>query len=655
LAGLATNTGKLTIAGTANNVSTTAASFSNTGTLTINSGDSFPAATLTQLTGTNNNKTLSAGTYVLAGNLNLTTSGISITKNSATLTLEGGTINSNGVNALSALASNTKSLTIAGTGTNVSTTAASFSNTGTLTINSGDSFTAPALTQISGSTLTAGTYVLAGNLDLTAAANITTNSAKLTLEGGTIQTGATNDLANLSSNTGSFTLANNANFSTVGNFSNSGALTVNKGSTFGVTGTLTNLSAGTLTGGTYTVGGTMQLASGNGGITTNGANLTLTGASAKILDGTSNALAGFNNNTGTFTLSGSAALTTAASSNFTNSGTVVVSKGSTLTVGGTTNSYNQSAGQTTVDGTLVGKGTTGISVTGGTILGSGTLKTNLSIGGGGTSPTTNVGDAGKAGLLKITGTYTQLSTGTMNVSIGGTTVGTQYSQLQVTGAASLGGTLTAALVNGFTPTVGQTFTVLTASGVAGTFSNSTIAINSTEHFVVSYTSTGVVLTVASGPSRNSGNSTSPLSKMAVASTRQMLGISRHPVPGNGLRHGTGGRGKLVVVAGLRRPGEHSNASLAHLGIGSSPRNSLARPILSSWNRIPVRTEQPTRRSGMSFIRQGLPASNNWNGLRQSASLRPALPSLRDTATARYVMPVRILPRQMLRLPMKLGR
>jgi len=38
-------------------------------------------------------------------------------------------------------------------------------NTGTLTINAGDSFKAANLTQISGTTLSAGTYVLAGNLD----------------------------------------------------------------------------------------------------------------------------------------------------------------------------------------------------------------------------------------------------------------------------------------------------------------------------------------------------------------------------------------------------------------------------------------------------------------------------------------------------------
>ena len=99
-----------------------------------------------------------------------------------------------------------------------------------------------------------------------------------------------------------------------------------------------------------------------------------------------------------------------------------MSKGTTLTVGGTGNSYNQTAGTTTVDGTLAGGGTTGISVTGGTIQGAGALKTNVSVG-----SALNVGDAGKAGLMNITGTYTQLSTGTMNVSIGGTVAATVFS------------------------------------------------------------------------------------------------------------------------------------------------------------------------------------------------------------------------------------
>ena len=594
LAGLAANTKSLTIAGTGTSISTSAASFSNTGTLTINSGDSFTTAALTQLTGANGSKTLSAGTYVLAGNLDLTTSGISIVTNSATLTLEGGTINSNNVNALSALASNTKSLTIAGTANNVSTSAASFSNTGTLTINSGDTFTAPTLTQISGTTLTGGTYVLAGNLDLTAAANITTNSANLTLEGGAIKTGNTNDLANLSSNTGSLTLASNANFSAVGSFTNSGSLTVNKGSKFSVTtGTLTNLSSGTLAGGAYTIGGTLQLPTANGGIVTNAANLTLTGTAAKILDGTSNALAGFNTNTGTFALAGGATLTTPATS-FSNSGTMTIAKGTTMTIGGTGNGYNQTAGTTTVDGTI-SAGSSGLAnVTGGTIQGAGTLTAaNLSVGTASVgSATINVGDAGKSGLLAITGSYTQLATGNMTGFINGTTAGTGFSQIDVTGTAALAGTINFTVAAAFQSslTLGETFTVLNASSVTGTFSNSTIAINSSFHFTVSYTATGVVLTVASGPIGASNSSPAQLgAQIAMASAKPAPATSKTLVPVNGLRHGANGAGKSatpIVVANWPRPTGRSNALLA--------RGPEMISGLRSWERVPVTSASPAR-------------------------------------------------------------
>jgi hypothetical protein len=576
LAGLTsiTPTGALTIGGV---TFTDSGSFSNAGSLTLLSGESFTVGSLTQISG----GSLTAGTYVLDANLDLSGATQTITTNAATLTLAGGTIeNANSTNALAGLATNTGKLTIGGTSNNVATTAASFSNTGTLTVNAGDSFTAAKLTQISGTTLSGGTFVLSGNLDLTTAGiNVTTNSSTLTLEGGTINSNGVNALLNLNKNTKTLTLANNANFTTAGNFTNSGKLTVNSGSTFSVAGTLSNLSSGTLTGGTYTVGGTVQLASANGGITTNAATLTLTGTSAKILDGTSNALSTFNNNTGTFTLASSATLTT-ASSNFTNAGTVVVSKGTTLTVGGTANSYNQSAGTTTVDGTLVGKGTTGISVTGGTIQGAGTLKTNVSIGGS----TINVGDSGKAGLLSITGTYIQLSTGTMNASIGGTTVGTQYSQLKITGTASLGGTLTAALVNAFVPTVGQTFTVLTASSVSGAFSNTTIAINTTEHFVVSYTSTSVVLTVASGPASNSGNTAQPAAQMAIASLRNAVSTSKPVVTTTStLRHRIGkGVSKPVYLASTVNSSRRYKTILAGDAGLKGPRVWEHVPVAPSW-------------------------------------------------------------------------
>jgi hypothetical protein len=657
LAGLTsiTSTGALTIGGV---TFTDAGGFSNAGSLTILPGESFTVGSLAQISA----GALTAGTYVLDANLNLSGAAQTITTNAATLTLAGGTIhnNSGGTDALAGLATNTGKLTIGGTSNHVSTTAASFSNTGTLTINGGDSFTAAKLTQISGSTLSGGTFVLGGNLDLTTSGiNITTNSSTLTLEGGTIMSGAANALANLNNNTRTLTLANNANFSTVGSFTNSGALTVNPGSRFTVTtGTLTNLSGGTLTGGTYTVGGTMQLPSANGGIARNAANLTFTGSSAKILDGTSNGLAGFNNNTGTLTLASAATLTTSAS-NFSNSGTVVVSGGTTLTVGGTNNSYAQTAGTTTVDGTLMDAGTGAIMLTGGKIQGAGTLKAKVSIGGGATM---NVGDAGKAGLLKITGTYTQLSTGTMNVSIGGTTVGTQFSQLQVSGVASLGGTLTAALVNGFTPTVGQTFTVLTASSVAGTFSNSTIAINSTEHFAVSYTSTGVVLTVASGPVSKPASS-ALVSQMVRASTRQAIASAKPIVLSSSLRYkiNPGGGVKPVVVAGLRPPGGHANPIIGRAWERNSLGGSHTAPVFSSWNRIPEKLTPAARATSVSSMpqtsmRQTMTAPRSWSEMKQDLNVRPTITSPLRFPTYPRGMPTRILSQRMLRMPIvRLGR
>jgi hypothetical protein len=87
------------------------------------------------------------------------------------------------------------------------------------------------------------------------------------------------------------------------------------------------------------------------------------------------------------------------------------------------------------------------------------------------------------------------------VQIGGTTAGTRYSQLNVTGPATLGGTLNLARINNYLPPVGQTFMIITApSGITGTFAtvNGT-SIDATRHFSVSYTSTAVMTTVQSGP------------------------------------------------------------------------------------------------------------------------------------------------------------
>jgi hypothetical protein len=98
----------------------------------------------------------------------------------------------------------------------------------------------------------------------------------------------------------------------------------------------------------------------------------------------------------------------------------------------------------------------------------------------------------------VTGAYTQTSAGSFDANLAGTNSG-QFGQLTVKGTASLAGTLNIALLNGFVPIVGNTFEILRAKNVTGTFTtvNGT-AINASEHFTVTYNSQNVTLTVVSG-------------------------------------------------------------------------------------------------------------------------------------------------------------
>ncbi len=121
------------------------------------------------------------------------------------------------------------------------------------------------------------------------------------------------------------------------------------------------------------------------------------------------------------------------------------------------------------------------------------------------SGTLTPGDSSKAtGILTDNGTYAQNSTGFLDITIGGTTAGTKYDQLNITGKASLNGELNTNLIN-FTPTIGQTFTIMNYSSHTGTFTTcdgrsggTTCPINKSEHFPITYNPTDVVLTVVKG-------------------------------------------------------------------------------------------------------------------------------------------------------------
>jgi hypothetical protein len=257
-----------------------------------------------------------------------------------------------------------------------------------------------------------------------------------------------------------------------------------------------NSATNTLTGGSYLLSGTLQF--NNANIVTNSADVTFTGTGGRIVDQNgNNGLLNLSTTTlkGTFSLSGQDVFQTAGT--YSNGGKSIILAGSYLTVGGTSTNYNQSGttAVTTVDGKIIVPAGGVTNITGGTLQGAGSFNGDVSIGNaaGGTAATFIVGDSKKSSaLVTIENNYTQLATGITDVQIGGTNVGTQYSQLSVTGPVTLGGTLNVALINKFKPVSGDQFTIINApSGVTGTFTTVKLPTN----FQVVYNPTSVELNV----------------------------------------------------------------------------------------------------------------------------------------------------------------
>jgi hypothetical protein len=257
-----------------------------------------------------------------------------------------------------------------------------------------------------------------------------------------------------------------------GTVTNNGTFQANSGDTLHlVGGSFTNFSGNTLTGGIYNIYGTLRidsLGTGGGEIVNNASTILLDGPNSSFVDATvglaGNALSNFNNNTatGSFTIQDGANFT--GSGDFANAGTVNVGSNSTFTTGGVGN-YNQSGGITQLNGTLnTGGGQANFN--GGVLFGNGGTITGNVMMAGTIAPAGTISDHNvplTPGTLNINGNYTQTGAGIFNLGIGGTSAGT-FGLLTVGGIASLNGTLNINLLNGFFPTDGETFTFLTAAG-----------------------------------------------------------------------------------------------------------------------------------------------------------------------------------------------
>jgi hypothetical protein len=158
-----------------------------------------------------------------------------------------------------------------------------------------------------------------------------------------------------------------------------------------------------------------------------------------------------------------------------------------------------------------------VDITGGSLFGAtGSITGNVDLTGGVVNPGDGVNLIGE---LKVTGTYTQGSSGVTTIDLGGKTAITQYSVLDITKAATLNGTLNVALVNGFTPVAGNTFTILEYLSETGTFTTLNLPTVSGDHWTVTYNAKDVVLTLVTGPGANVivDNLTSDSSSSSAAS------------------------------------------------------------------------------------------------------------------------------------------
>lgn len=127
------------------------------------------------------------------------------------------------------------------------------------------------------------------------------------------------------------------------------------------------------------------------------------------------------------------------------------------------------------------------------VLSNGTLSAIANFGGAVSSDGAVTPGGAVVATMTISNTFTMTANGSLAMQLAGAS---SFDRIVVTGGANLGGLLSVTLTNGFTPTTGQVFTLLSAASITGGFSTTNLpALPLHREWLVTYGATAVTLSV----------------------------------------------------------------------------------------------------------------------------------------------------------------
>jgi ribosomal protein L35AE/L33A len=285
-------------------------------------------------------------------------------------------------------------------------------------------------------------------------------------------------------NSGTFGKTGGAGQSYVGvSLVNTGTVQVLGGGTLALAGGLSSLdpATGNLSGAGYELGGVLQV-SGVSAISSLSAPMTFENPSAAVTDLSGNNLLGgiaSIDGAGSFTVENGARMQTSVA--LTNDGAISVLSGGTVTTGGgltndgsvtvgsassltSTGTYLQTGGVTTLTDASASLRATGdlVDLEGGVLTGLGTV-------GPAVVNRATIRPGLGVGVLHVSGDFYQPASGVLEIELGGPPPGQGFDELQVSGYAALGGTITLVTLPDYPPEVGDELLALTYAEESGQF------------------------------------------------------------------------------------------------------------------------------------------------------------------------------------------